>query len=338
VVGLSVVLIVRGTTRQDAVPGSPGAASAGSYRVVYRVDDSVDSQSQAQTETDVLDVERPDHLRLEHREGPPPGGRLLGGSVVNRQDSMNLPDDYAVSATPRTIPNELQIYSEPVLRAAVQAGKAESLGTATVIGRQCIRYLYRNFGNEALSRGSDQDHVETCVTTDGVMLREAITAGGRQVRLLQAVDLDRAPHFASDTFLSTDKKPNPLADTEQVTEGPPDSEAKVVRGPAPTGLQMDWNVTEVLRDSGQGLALPFYMERFTNGADFVVTEQSLHGVAEVPWTTTGGDEVDLGGGRRGRLLYHTGYVEVQTAVSNSAVRVLASRPDLALYEAERLHT
>jgi hypothetical protein len=337
VVGLSVVLVARGTTRQDRVAGSPGGASAGSYRVVYRVDDSVTSPSQVQTETVVLDVKRPDHLRLEHREGPPPGGRLLEGSVVNREDSMSLPDDYAISATPLTIPNELQVFSEPVLRAAVLAGKAESLGPGTVNGRQCLRYLYRNFGTEALSRGTDQDHVETCVTTDSIMLREAITSGGRQVRQVEAVELDRGPDFAPDTFVTTDKKPNPLADTEQVAEGPPDTEAKVVHGPAPTGFQMDWNVTNVLRDTQSGLSLPFYIERFTQGADFILTEQSLHGVAEVPWTTTAGDEVDLGGGRKGRLLYHTGYAEVQTTVAGSAVRVLASRPTLAIHEAERLH-
>jgi hypothetical protein len=335
-VGLSVVLVVRGTTRGTA---PQDGASANSYRVVYRVDDSVTSSSGTQTETNVLDVERPDHLRLEHREGAPPGGRLLEGSVVNRQDSMTLPDDFAISATPLTIPNEIQMFSAPVLRAAVQAGKAESLGSATVIGRKCDTFRYQHFGTEALSKGTDDEHVETCVTSDSIMLREAITSAGRQVRLVQAVELDRAPDFAADTFSTSDKKKtNPLADTEQVANGPPGTDIKVVRGPTPRAFDMDWNVTDVLRDSEEGLSLPFYIERFTQGSDFVLTEQSLHGEAEVPWTTaTGGDEVDLGGGRKGRLLYHPGYVEVQTTVSGSAVRVLSSRPDLVLSEAEGLH-
>ena len=338
IVGLGVVLGVRGTTHDTAAPKLPGAAPAPAFRVVYRVDDSLTSPSQVHTETDVLEVERPDHLRLEHHEGPPPGGRLLEGSVVNRQDTMSLPDDFASPSTPLTIPNELQLFSEPILRDAVAAGKAESQGTRRVLGASCTRYLYQHFGSEPLTRGSSEEHVETCVTPDSIMLREAITFGGREVRVVEAVALDRAPQFAPDAFLTIEKKPNPVAaDNSQVVQGAPDAVSRVVHGTAPAGFRMDWDVTDVIQES-EGMTWPFYIARYTRGADFVVTEQFLvHGTTEVPWTKAGGDVVDLGQGRKGNVLYHPGFVEVQTTVDGDHVRVLASRAGLARDEAAQLH-
>jgi hypothetical protein len=84
---------------------------------------------------------------------------------------------------------------------------------------------------------------------------------------------------------------------------------------------------------------PFYIERFTRGGDFVASEQFLvRGVPGPPWDSTGASPIDLGTVRKGSIIYHTGYVEVQTSIDGAQVRVLASRLQLALVEAERLHT
>jgi hypothetical protein len=295
---LAVFLLLIRQGEED--PERPAVTPAPAYRVVYRVVDrvSVDQRVRGTTETDVLEVERPDRLRLEHREGLPPGGRLLEGSIVNGRFTMTFPDEVAHAFSPLTVLSEPRLFSEPALRAAADAGKAESLGRSSIMGQPCNRYRYRHFGGESLSEGDGQEHVDTCVTPDSIMLREAIEFSGREVRVSEAVQLDRAPHFAQDTFVAT-------------------------------GGQGDFH--------GQ-LTWPYSIERFTRGGEFVASEQFLvRDVAGHVWDSTGSSPIDLGI-VKGSILYHTGYVEVQTSVDGAQVRVLASRLQLALNEAERLYT
>jgi hypothetical protein len=259
---------------------------------------SADERAQGTTETDVLEVERPDRLRLEHRDGAPPGGRLLEGSIVTGQFNMTFPDEVAHAFSPLTVPSESRLFSEPALRAAADAGKAESLGRSWVMGQLCNRYRYRHFGGESLSEGDGREHVDSCITPDSIMLREAIEFSGREVRVSEAVQLDRAPHFAPDTFVAT-------------------------------GGQGD----------SHGLTWPFHIERITRGGEFVASEQFLvRDVPGQPWDSTGASPIDLGSVRKANILYHTGYIEVQTSIDGAQVRVLASRLQLALDEAGRLHT
>src|SRR5581483_4429215 len=51
---------------------APAVARAAAFRVVYKVDDTAGPE--LQVSTDVLQVQEPWNARLEHRDGPPPGG------------------------------------------------------------------------------------------------------------------------------------------------------------------------------------------------------------------------------------------------------------------------
>jgi hypothetical protein len=313
---------------------------APAYRAVYRVVDRVGAAggTQGQTGTDVLEVERPDRLRLEHREGMPPGGRLLEGSIVNGQFNMTIPDRVAQALSPLTVASEPRLFSEPALRAAADAGKAESLGPSSVMGQPCNRYRYRHFGGESLNEGDGQEHVDTCVTLDSIMLREAIEFSGREIRVSEAVLLDRAPQFAADTFVATGGRVDPRGQA-MLADGTVEGMAQLVHGTAPVGFHVNSGVRDADQENARGMTWPFYIERFTRGGDFVASEQFLvRGVPERPWDSTGASPIDLGTVRKGSIIYHTGYVEVQTSIDGAQVRVLASRLQLALVEAERLYT
>jgi hypothetical protein len=85
--------------------------------------------------------------------------------------------------------------------------------------------------------------------------------------------------------------------------------------------------------------MPFYIDSYAGGGEFAVVQQLMvRETANSPWTAAGASEVGLGDGRTGQVLYHTGFVEVQTAVGGYPVRVLASRLDLALHVAGTLRT
>ncbi|MGH7749532.1 MAG: hypothetical protein ACREQ5_32915, partial [Candidatus Dormibacteria bacterium] len=257
--------------------------------------------------------------------------------VVNRSAQTFLPDNSKGFSTPLTAVLDPDVFSEPALAAAADASRVARLGLASVLGQQCTRYLYRQSGTEALSRGDDQDKVEVCVTSDDILLRQAVTLSGRLVRLAEAVQLQRAPAFAAGDFASGPGETSAGAQvTEKVVDGRPSDAGTVVAGEAPAGFRLDHQLTDSHQEIDTPL-LPFYIESYQRGTEFVISQQLLvANGADRPWQSTGGDPVSLAGGRTGEILYHTGYVEVQTTVDGYPVRVLASGAQLATYFAGTL--
>jgi hypothetical protein len=339
VVGLAAAGFLVWLSRQSdsavAAPGPRSVHPAATDRAVYRVDDTAGPQPREQT--DVVSVRRPGEVRVEHHDGPPPGGRIFSGIIVNRSDQTFLPDRNKTFATPLTAVLDPDVLSEPALAAAADSGRVARLGLASVLGQQCTRYLYHHSGGEALSRGDDQEKVEVCVTSDDIMLRQAVTLAGRVVRLAEVVQLDRSPSFAPDVFASGPGETSAGAQvTEKVVEGRPTDAGATVAGEAPQGFHLDRRLTDSHQEIDTPL-LPFYIESYVRGSEFVISQQLLvTSGAGRPWQSTGGAPVTLAGGQTGQILYHTGYVEVQTTVSGYPVRVVASSAELASYFAGTL--
>ena len=325
------------STQSDAAvaqPGPPAVAPATAFRVTYRVDDRAGTQPQV--ETDVVTVHRPGDVRVEHWTGAPPGVALMSGTVIDGRSDLTLPDDARSYATPLTIAFTPELYSADALNAAVDAGKAEALGDDAVLGQTCTRYSYRHAGIEPLAKADDRDHVESCVTRDGILLREMVTVAGREVRSARAVSLDRKLAAPADYFAVGEGEPSAdVQATRRVIEGPP-SDQQLVEAPAPHGFHEDRRLTDT-RQEIDGPLLPLYLESFVGGSELVVSEQYLYrSQNSLPWSTAGGSSVPLGPGRSGQVLYHTGAVEVQTIVDGFPVRVLAPRLQLARYVAGAL--
>jgi hypothetical protein len=310
-------------------PGPPAVAPAAAYRAVYRVDDTAGPQHLVQT--DVVEVQRPDRLRVEHRDGAPPGGTVRSGSIVNRTRAVTLPEAVVGFATPLTVALDTDVVAAPALRAAADAGRAQQHEQAVVHGERCTTYVYRHSGTEALAGADDSDHVESCVTADGILAREVITVSGRRARVAELAGLERSPHFRFDEFATPGDVAPTASVSERVIDGRPAE--KVVHGVAPAGFHLDRELTDT-RQEGEAPLLPYFVQSFAGGGEFVVVQQlMLRESAYPPWTASGATHEDLGDGRTADEVYHTGYVEEQMVLDGYPVRVLASRPELARYAA-----
>jgi len=322
-------------------PSAPSVAApvvprAAAFRVVYRVDDTAGPQ--LQVSTDVIQVAEPWNGLLEHRDGPPPGTTVLSSTAQNQRFTINASQGSTGFAT-RRIPGALTTAPSPeVLEAAAAAGLIERSGDSTVAGQPCTRWTYKA-ANQVLARGTADEHVEACVTADGVPLREAITLRGRLVRVSEAIQVDRNPPVTPDTF-QTARDPGAQGDKalleteQQVTEGRRTGKA-IVQVTAPQGFRVTRQVT-VNRQAGEGSPpITLYIQAFEQGSDLVTTEQ-VTTPGSPPWPADEGQPVDLGGRRTGRIVYRTGWAEVRVAIGEKSVRVTSPRPALALAVAKTL--
>jgi hypothetical protein len=336
--GLLGLVACDGGSKAPSAPTVAAAAvpRAAAFRVVYRIDDTAGPQPQVST--DVIQVAEPWNGRLEHRDGPPPGAALLSSTVQNQRFTINSSQGSTGFAT-RRIPGALTMAPSPeVLEAAAAVGLMERSGEGTVAGQPCTRWTYKA-ANQVLARGTADEHVEACVTGDGVPLREAITLRGRLVRVAEAIQVDRNPPVTPDTF-QTGRDPGnegdkALLETEQqVTEGPRTGKA-IVQVAAPAGFRVTRQVT-VNRQAGENSPpITLYVQAFEQGSDLVTTEQ-VTTPGSPPWSATEGQAVDLGAKRTGRIVYRTGWAEVRVALGDKSVRITSPRPALALAVAKAL--
>jgi hypothetical protein len=335
-VGLTSRHATPGTSAADT-PGPPSVTPERAFTIVYRVDDTAGPQ--ARIETDYLAVRRPFDVRIEHRDGPPPGGTILAGTLVTRRSEITLGgsgDGFTRQHAPAITP---ELVSEPALRAAAAAGFARRLGASSVLGQGCTRYAYRALGTEPLAPPSRQESVEDCVTADDIVLREVIELEGRAVRVAEAVKLDRSASFGVDAFTAAHPSvPAPDTLSDQVTDGPPEGTATALRVFLPPRFRADREASVVRSVGPDAPPVLFYAQRFVSLAEEIVVEQPLITEEGSPWTDRGGVRIDLGNGTPASILYHQGYVEVQTRTEGVPARVMASRKDIAVYVASRLST
>lgn len=320
---------------KPAAPKVEPGARAASFRVVYKVDDTVGETPQVST--DVVQVALPWNGLLEHREGPPPGGAVLASTVQNQRFTFNTAQTSTGFAT-RRIPGLLATAPSPeALQAAADAGLIDRGAEATVAGESCTRWTYQAV-NKVLAKPTADESVESCITTDGVPLREAITLRGKLARVTEAVQVDRNPPVTPETFL-TNRDPGAegdkgLLETEQQITEEKQTGKDIVAVTAPEG----WKITrqvKILRQAGPNSPpISLYAQAFESGSDLVTTEQVLLGAPA--WSSEEGAPVELGGQRKGRIVYRTGWAEVRVTIGGKSVRVSSSRPAVALAVAKTL--
>src|SRR5438270_3806470 len=288
---------------------APAVARAVAFRVVYKVTDTAGPEPRIST--DVIQVGEPWNGLLEHRDGPPPGTTVLSSTVQNQRFTLNAAQGSTGFAT-RRIPGVLATAPSPeALDAAAAAGLVDRTGDSTVAGEPCTRWTYKA-ANAILARGTSEQQVESCITPDGVPLREAITLQSRVVRVAEAIQVDRHPPVTPDPF-QTGRDPGrgqgggpgggqALLETEQqVTEGARSGKA-IVSVTAPQGFRVTRQVT-VDRQAGENSPpIKLYVQAFESGADLVTTEQ-VTTPGSPPWPADEGQAVDLGGKRTGRIGY-----------------------------------
>ncbi|HEV7863898.1 MAG TPA: hypothetical protein VGR20_14395 [Acidimicrobiia bacterium] len=325
------------------LPSAPKVAAAAvpraaAFRVVYRVEDTAGQE--ARISTDVIQVAEPWNGLLEHRDGPPPGGTVLSATVQNQLFTLNTAQGSSGFAT-RRIPGALTTAPSPeALEAAAAAGLIDqSPVEGRVAGEPCTQWTYKS-PNAVLAKGTAEENVESCITGDGVPLREAITLRGRLVRVAEAVHVDRNPPVTGDTFQSSRDPGNEgekgalLESEQQVTEGRRTGKTIVALN-VPEGFKVSRQVT-VNRQPGENAPpTSLYVQAFEQGTDLVTTEQ-VTTPGSPPWSAEEGQVVDLGGKRTGRIVYRAGWAEVRVTVDGKSVRVSSPRPAVALAVAKTL--
>jgi hypothetical protein len=337
-VGSLGALALHGRSGGDTVvvPPEPAVTPAQAFTVLYKVEDSAGPD--VRDETDYLAVKRPFNVRLEHRDGPPPGGAVLSGSIVTRTSSVTLGGSGDGFTTPRAPSILTGLVSQPALQAAVDAGKASRKGLSTVLGQTCTDYLYDQFGSEPIGSADNQAKVDSCVTADDIMLKETIVFAGKTVRTAEAVKLDRSP-----TFTDSSWKPakvilpeNPDQIPDEVIEGAPRGTVKALLVQTPSGFRRDLaaNVGHTLGPDAPPVL--YYVQSYVGNGEQIIVEQPLDSSMGSPWTGRGGTKIDIGNGQPSEILYRAGYVEVETKVGGLPVRVMALRGDLAIYVARQL--
>ena len=314
----------------------PATARAAAFRVVYKVDDTAGPAERIST--DVIQVAEPWNSLLEHRDGPPPGTTVLASTIQNQRFVLNAAQTSTGYAT-RRIPGALTTAPSPeVLEAAAAGGLIERTGDSTVAGLPCVRWTYKA-PNENLALGGPDQKVESCITADGIPLREAITLQGRVVRVAEAVQVDRTPPVTADTF-GTNRDPSRegdkgLLESDQLIAEGAKTGKDIVTVTPPEGFKVTRQVT-VNRQAGENSApIASYVQGFESGADLVATEQMLTPGAPA-WSPDEGQPVDLGAKRNGKIIFRTGWAEVRLSIGSTYLRVISPRPPLAVAVARAL--
>lgn len=311
----------------------PGSTPATTFRVVYRVDDRAGPQARSQT--DVVLMRRPFEARIEHRDGPPPGGPLLSASLMDARSTSSLAADGTVTLHTDRAPGPLLgSFAVTALQDGVAAGVAESLGDGSIAAEPCSRFAYRLSGAEPLAPPTERERVEVCVTADGILLSETVRLEGRVVRSAEAVEVDRSPAIPVGAFDGRpDQRPGVAGDglvsATEVRDGPPPPDFAVASLTAPAGFHPGRRATEIRRLGPAGPPRVAYVASFVAGAEVVTVEQLLL-VPGPAWLEGEGLPVDVGPGRSGRIVYRPGWVELRTTAAGHPVRVTAPTGTLAL--------
>lgn len=336
-----VVVLSGDGTKTAALAGRkpPGSGPAIAFRVVYRVDDRAGPEARSQT--DVVLIRRPFEARIEHRDGPPPGGPLLSGSLMDAGSTSSLAADGSVTLhSDRAAGPLLGSFAVAALQDGVRAGVAESLGDGSVTGEACSRFAYRLSGAEPLAKPTERERVEVCVTADGILLSETVRLEGRVVRSAEAVEVNRSPAIPASAFdgrrgMRAGAAGDGLVSATEVRDGPPPPDFDVASLSAPAGFRPGRQATEIRRLGPGGPPRVTYVESFVADAEVVTVEQFLL-VPGPAWPDDQGRPVDVGPGRSGRVVYRPGWVELRTTAAGHAVRVTAPTEALALAVAHPL--
>ena len=171
---------------------------AGPYRIVYLLQDP---SGEIADETDRIWVRPPFESRLETAQGEPPGGDTVSIQIgtVDRLRIGGVDDALTIARVPALAPSTIRIV--PVLDAALESGMLEERGEREVIGRPCR--VFRSgttFGAGPLKPISREEHADTCVDSDGLILEETLFTYGEPILRRVAVEVDLEPDVDDDLF------------------------------------------------------------------------------------------------------------------------------------------
>lgn len=322
------------------------SSDVGSYRIVYAMRDTA-QQDKLVRSTEIVEVERPYSARIETREGPPPGGELLSGSVTNRDFFWNLQKggeaQFGMRRPPGTAHRDTSFV---VLREAAAAGLADERRSERVLRRRCTVFAFKEPRPQPLAPPTQDDSVEACVTPDGIVLREAWRLKGRVVLRRQAVELDVNTQIPDERF-RIGETPDPaveanrlITQSQAVTEdGKP--EGRVHRPDPPRGFESDRTAMHFESGGGQGPPRNSWFRSYVRGPEVVVVDEGSYRSSSPPWNRAEGEPIRLSRRWTARVVYLLDQAEVRLWRSTGGdlpetqfLRVQAPSRDLGVWFAK----
>jgi len=194
----------------QAPPTVPGAALPRAwpappelYEVVYRVE---------RVATGVVDTEQrlvrsPFEVRIETHRGEPDevdldaAPAVLDLNVLGGSETGGVEQDRLLVVVPPA-PALRAAHVRIDVAAAEEAGLVEPLDVGRrIAGRSCAELRTgAPLDGGILREPTDDDHVDVCVSDDGLVLREEVTSGGDVIERRTAVSVDTAAQPEDDAF------------------------------------------------------------------------------------------------------------------------------------------
>lgn len=302
-----------GSTRLDEAPALFEVDEPPeSYRIDYRVESS--GSGDVVVTSDRLIVRRPFESRLESYSGPAPTGapssvqvESFGALLADGADS----EPVMVAVPPGPPGSDTRIAA--ALEAALDDGRFELGERREVLGRTCqVVRTVTLLATGDLAPPAGQDHAETCIDADGLVLEEVLIVEGSALLRRVATEVEVDPDLEDASFevaeqtVPVESGGGFLAETEPGSRQP----GRFFESRPPSGHErlgryvvippQQENFTDPLRRANQ---LTYLSDVFVDGASVVVLDQggTLGGVE--PFPDPQGVEVDLDGLGTGLLSY-----------------------------------
>lgn len=302
-----------GSVRLD---DAPGLFEVGEPVEAYRIDYRVESRGSGDTvvTSDRLLVRRPFDARLESYSGPVPTGdpssvqvESFGALFADGADS----DEVIVAVPPGPPGSDTRVLAG--LADALDEDRFELGERRRILDRTCqVVRTAALLATADLAPPTQQDHAETCIDADGLVLEELLVADGAVLLRRVAVDVELDPDLDDEAFevgeqtVPVDSGGGFLAETEPDSRQP----GSFFESSAPSGFErlgryvvippQQENFTDPLR---RGNRLTYLSDVFVDGAEVVVLDQGGTFGGVDPFPDAQGVEVDLAGLGTGLLSY-----------------------------------
>ena len=304
----------------DAPRVGERAAELESFRILYEV---VEFENEPRTEEH--SVLRPYHGKvISERDGAFLTGSLSNEDgaftyVTGTQQGWQLIDEGRKTSFG-------DMYADVALAWALDKGMAEERGTETVIGRECTVFRTGAPIGAPVTAATDDEHADLCVDEAGLILREDWHIDGKEVRRMEAVEVDLDADLDPSDFEPDVRLPDLPTEASGVTRvrkmTAVDRRELDVEVRSPEGYSFEEAfVRERSADQGSFLS---YVERFQDGHVLLDVEHGAHGPGYEPQ----GEVVDIGGGAKGWLSigYTSSAITILT-IGSEYLRIVG--PDLA---------
>lgn len=310
-------------------PIDGGPARPMSYQVLYRTATSATPGSTTRA-WELLTVQRPfDASDLTYSRRPSPGARPEGGAAFTR-DRL-----YAFSGGAFRVVSGRQLgppgYDQDLLTQMPELearGLARSLGRSeTVAGRACSLYEFREPPSGAIQALGGNEHDDECIDSQGLVLADTWTLGGRVVQTKEAVRVTVGP--VQQPFATGPASLPPAA----VVQAKPDPRVRsfLPRPYTPPGFRALPPESLVESDpQGTGALLATEVEwAFTKGPNVITVEAGTSAPGQLPWNgeKTVTEPLTLEGLGRARSALRSDGAEIQVSLGDGQwVRIRGTVP------------